>query len=533
MPIGQAAGGPGEEPSSPRPSTLPPTPLSELLVVSGARAAAGPPVEAKTVSGVELRAQHVVDGDLFAALPGARAHGASFIPGALARGAAAILTDEAGLAHVSSDIQVPVLVHDEPRRILGDTAARIYGNPSDKLQLIGITGTSGKTTTAYLIEGGLVAAGLRAGLIGTVETRIEGKPVPSALTTPEAPQLQALLAVMAERGIDSVVMEVSSHALALGRVDGCHFAVGGFTNLSHDHLDFHRDMEDYFDTKARLFVAESRVKCERAVICVDDDWGRRMADCAEGDVVTVSADGHPAQWLARSAHVVSTGVQAFAAERSDGRQYDVTVRLPGRYNVANALLALAILDAAGANTTQAARGLADVQVPGRVERIDRGQPFLAVVDYAHKPGAVEAVLATLRAQARGKIALVIGAGGNRDTGKRQPMGEASARGSDVVIITDDNPRDEDSSAIRAEMLAGARRVPEAERAEIQEIGDRAKAIRVAVEWVAAHGIGDDVVLVAGKGHETGQEIRGVKHPFDDRLILADAIDAALRSEVAE
>lgn len=531
MPEGQ--GRQPDKPSSPRPVTLPPVPLGEIVELSGAGTSGAPTAALTSVSGVELRAQDVVQGDLFAALPGARAHGAAFSATALARGAAAILTDTAGLSHLDTGIEVPVLVHDDPRSVLGEIAARIYGNPSDKLQLIGITGTSGKTTTAYLVEGGLVAAGRRAGLIGTVETRIDGKPIPSALTTPEAPQLQALLAVMAERGIETVVMEVSSHALALGRVDGCRFEIGGFTNLSQDHLDFHKDMEEYFGTKARLFEARSRVRCRNAVVCVDDDWGRRMAQRAAGDVVTVSADGHPAQWLARGAHVTGVGMQEFTAERSDGRHYDVTVRLPGRYNVANALVALALLDIAGVDTGKAAAGLADVQVPGRVERVDRGQPFLAVVDYAHKPGAVEAVLATLRAQTAGRIALVIGAGGNRDTGKRKPMGAASARGSDLLIVTDDNPRDEDPAAIRAEMLEGARSIPEAERAQVREIGDRATAIRTAVDWVVRSGAGDDVVLVAGKGHETGQEIAGVKHPFDDRQVLADAIDAALRSEVAE
>ncbi|WP_374116490.1 UDP-N-acetylmuramoyl-L-alanyl-D-glutamate--2,6-diaminopimelate ligase [Hoyosella sp. YIM 151337] len=533
MPNGSADDRRSDASSSPRPVSLPPVQLEELARLSGARPVEKSALADVAVSGVELRAQHVVPGDLFAALPGTRAHGAAFVSTAIERGAAAVLTDTAGLTHIGPDVSVPVLLHEEPRRVLGEIAAQIYGNPSAKLQLIGITGTSGKTTTAYLIEGGLVATGRRAGLIGTVETRIEGKPIPSALTTPEAPQLQALLAVMAERGIESVVMEVSSHALALGRVDGCRFEIGAFTNLSQDHLDFHQDMEDYFDTKARLFDASSRVRCRNAVVCVDDDWGKRMAARAAGDVVTVSADGHPARWLARKAHVAGVGEQQFCAERVDGHHFDVTVRLPGRYNVANALVALAVLDAAGVDTQRAAAGLAHVQVPGRVERVDCGQDFLAVVDYAHKPGAVEAVLATLRAQASGRIVLVIGAGGNRDAGKRAPMGAAAARGSDVLIVTDDNPRDEDPGVIRAEMLAGVSTVPEAERADVREVGDRAAAIRAAVEWVVAHGEGDDVVVVAGKGHETGQEINGVKHPFDDRLVLAGAIDAALRSEVAE
>ncbi|WP_333473478.1 UDP-N-acetylmuramoyl-L-alanyl-D-glutamate--2,6-diaminopimelate ligase [Lolliginicoccus lacisalsi] len=520
----------GQHARTPRPTTLAPVPLTELAGLAGAtiEGNGAPAPEDVAVTGVELRAQDIRPGDLFAALPGARAHGAAFVDQAVEHGAIAVLTDTSGAELITqAGATVPILLHDAPRSVLGTLAARIYGNPSDQLTLIGITGTSGKTTTAYLVEGGLAAAGHKAGLIGTVETRIAGEPVASALTTPEAPQLQALLAVMAERGISHVVMEVSSHALALGRVDGCRFAVGGFTNLSQDHLDFHKDLDDYFGTKAQLFDGRARPAPARAVICVDDDWGGRMAERAIGEVTTVSAGGQPANWVARAPEVTGVGVQSFVAETASGEQYPVTVLLPGRYNVANALLALALLEAAGVDPAAAARGLQTVQVPGRMERVDRGQPFLAVVDYAHKPGAVEAVLATLRGQARGKIALVLGAGGNRDAGKRGPMGAAAARGSDLLLVTDDNPRDEEPEMIRAEMVAGAQGVPAAERAIIEEISDRRAAIVAAVRWIHAQGVGDDVVVVAGKGHEWGQEVKGVKQPFDDRVVLAEAIDEIL------
>ncbi|GGC70985.1 UDP-N-acetylmuramoyl-L-alanyl-D-glutamate--2,6-diaminopimelate ligase [Hoyosella rhizosphaerae] len=516
-----------DRPRTPRPHSLAPVSLATLATLSDALLHGDP--GGTTVRGVELRAQDILQGDLFAALPGIKAHGASFAADAVARGAVAVLTDHAGLAIIDDVVSkdIPVLVHQNPRSVLGLISAGIYDNPSEKLTLIGITGTSGKTTTAYLVEGGIAAAGYRAGLIGTVETRIDGVPIPSALTTPEAPQLQALLAVMVERGIDYVVMEVSSHALALGRVDACEFAVGGFTNLSQDHLDFHSDLDDYFSTKAQLFDGKVRAPARRAVVCVDDDWGSEMARRAIGDVTTVSADGHAADWIARAPEVTGVGVQRFTAEAADGTQHVVSILLPGRYNVANAILSVALLDAVGIPAASVVEGLAKVQVPGRMERVDRGQQFLAVVDYAHKPGAVEAVLATLRAQTSGKIALVLGAGGNRDAGKRTPMGEAGARGSDYFVITDDNPRDEDPSEIRAELAAGARRVPENERAIIREIADRSEAIGDAVRWVGTHGVGDDVVVVAGKGHESGQEVLGVKQPFDDRIVLASAIDSIL------
>ncbi|MGW5075340.1 UDP-N-acetylmuramoyl-L-alanyl-D-glutamate--2,6-diaminopimelate ligase [Rhodococcus sp. NPDC004095] len=473
-----------------------------------------------TVMGIDLRAQGVQPGDLFAALPGARAHGADFAATALDRGAVAVLTDPAGLERIAPPAApLPVLVHPDPRAVLGIVSAAVYGNPSQRLRIVGITGTSGKTTTSYLVEAGLTAAGRHPGLVGTIETRIDGRRVPSALTTPEAPQLHALFAAMLERGIDTVVMEVSSHALALGRVAGTEFAVGAFTNLSQDHLDFHSDLDDYFAAKARLFDPASTVHAARAVVCVDDEWGAKMATVAGPDTVTVSTTG-AAAWTASGVTTSADGTQSFAVVTPDGQNLTATLRLPGRYNVANALLALAVLHECGVAPADAIRGLAEVDVPGRVQRIDRGQQFLAVVDYAHKPAALEAVIATLRGQSSGRLAVVVGAGGDRDQGKRPLMGGAGARGADLLVITDDNPRSEDPATIRAALLEGARAVPEDRRGEIREIGDRAEAIAAAVEWAGP----GDIVLVAGKGHEIGQEIGGVKYPFDDREVVAEAID---------
>ncbi|WP_322861604.1 UDP-N-acetylmuramoyl-L-alanyl-D-glutamate--2,6-diaminopimelate ligase [Mycobacterium europaeum] len=468
------------------------------------------------VTGVTLRAQDVRPGDLFAALPGATTHGARFAAEAIERGAVAVLTDAAGVTEMGAPgPAVPTLVHPAPRTVLGALAATVYGNPSERVTVVGITGTSGKTTTTYLVESGLRAAGRTAGLIGTIGIRIDGIDVPSALTTPEAPALQAMFAAMAERGVDTVVMEVSSHALALGRVDGTGFAVGGFTNLSRDHLDFHPTMADYFEAKAKLFDPASPLRARRVVVCVDDDAGRAMAARA-GDAITVSAADQPAHWRAMDVIPVGAGGQQFTAVDPAGVRHRVGIRLPGHYNVANCLVALALLDAVGVSPEQAAPGLLATRVPGRMEEIDCGQDFLALVDYAHKPEALRAVLATLRRPGR-RLAVVFGAGGDRDPGKRRQMGEIAAELADLIVVTDDNPRREDPAAIRGEILAGAR----GGSAEVVEIGDRRAAIRHAAAWARS----GDAVLIAGKGHETGQRGATETRPFDDRVELTEALNA--------
>ena len=472
--------------------------------------------ESPRVTGVTLRSQDVQPGDLFAALPGAKSHGAVFAADAVRQGAVAVLTDEAGAEVMAGNAAVPLLVHSAPRSVLGDLAAAVYGRPSEHMRVIGVTGTSGKTTTTYLVEAGLRAAGRVTGLVGSVGIRIDGRDEPSALTTPEAPDLQALFAVMLERGIDTAVMEVSSHALTLGRVDAVHFAVGGFTNLSRDHLDFHPTMEDYLDAKARLFEPQSSTHADISVVCVDDDGGRAIAARAERPV-TVSVAGHQADWRAEDVRTLDGGGQEFVAVDPAGVHHRLRIGLPGHFNVANTLLAAALLDAVGVSPEQAAPGLRTATVPGRLQPIDCGQNFLALVDYAHKPGALRAVLDTLRAQTRGRIAVVVGAGGNRDPGKRAPMGRVAAELADLVVVTDDNPRDEDPADIRAAVVAGAADGP----AAVEEIGDRSAAIDFAVGW-AREG---DVVLVAGKGHEAGQTSHGLTRPFDDRDELARALQA--------
>ena len=468
------------------------------------------------MTGVTHASSQVRPGDLYAALPGNRTHGARYAGQAAAAGATAVLTDPAGLAIIGPGT-LPVLLADSPRAVLGEIADWVYDSPSAALAVLGVTGTAGKTTTCYLLAAGLAAGGHTTGLIGTVQTQVAGMVVSSPLTTPEATDLHATLATMRERGVTAVAMEVSSHALRLGRVGGVRFAVGGFTNLSQDHLDFHADMADYFAAKAKLFDG----RCAREVVNLDDGYGRRLVTPA---TVTVSAAGDQSAswWVSES---VSESARGLASEAGGGSRFvvhgpgglllPVALRLPGSYNVANALLALAMLAEVGVDPAAAAAAMAEVQVPGRMERVDAGQPFLAVVDYAHKPAAVAMALAALRPLTKGRLIVVLGCGGDRDRIKRPLMGAAAAA-ADLLLITDDNPRSEDPAAIRAAMAEGARTVP---GAVWWEIGDRGTAIAEAVRQAGP----GDTVLVAGKGHEQGQEIAGIVHPFDDRVVLRAAI----------
>ncbi|GAB2955247.1 UDP-N-acetylmuramoyl-L-alanyl-D-glutamate--2,6-diaminopimelate ligase [Streptomyces heilongjiangensis] len=501
-------------PGPPRPAQVSATPLAEL---AGHLGAARPETgEAATgVTGITHDSRAVRPGDLYAALPGARLHGADFVNQAAGLGAAAVLTDPTG-AERAAATGLPVLVVDDPRGRMGELAATIYGRPGRDLLQIGITGTSGKTTTAYLVEGGLRAV-RSTGLIGTVEMRIGDERIKSERTTPEATDLQALFAVMRERGVDAVVMEVSSHALVLGRVDGCVFDVAVFNNLSPEHMEFHSDMEDYFQAKARLFTPE---RSRLGVVNLDDEYGRRLTKEASVPVVTFSAEGHPdADWRAVDVEVGPMDSTFTVLGPKDER---ITARspLPGPFNVANTLAAIVALAVAGIDPQTAADGVAAVPgVPGRLERVDAGQPYLAVVDYAHKTDAVESVLKALRKVTEGRLHVVLGCGGDRDRTKRAPMGAAIARFSDTAVLTSDNPRSEDPLAILATMLQGAASVPAHERGEVLLFEDRAAAIAAAV----ARARPGDTVLVAGKGHEQGQDIAGVVRPFDDRQVLRAAI----------
>jgi UDP-N-acetylmuramoyl-L-alanyl-D-glutamate--2,6-diaminopimelate ligase len=533
-----------------------------------------------TVEAITLDSRRAEAEYLFAAVPGTRSHGATF---AAATSAKAVLTDPAGVEILHGEsaegsFDRPIIVVDDIRAVLGEISAEIYGHPTKKLTIFGVTGTSGKTTTTYLLETGLLAAGYSTGLIGTTGTRINRKPVETQLTTPEAPTLQDLFARMVAENVTHVVMEVSSHALELGRVQGVNFAVGGFTNLSQDHLDFHPTMEEYFAAKSKLFLGEEAAR--NAVVCINDEWGERLADLVDEEnrpltvVSTTGAIAHtgeeggvaqadamlrertrellvPGTVVAWQQAVQATGEQQVALEINPPenseiiqaqvpRSFDFELPLPGDFNIANAGLAVGMASAAGIDLDTFIAALTQVAVPGRMQRIDEGQDFVAVVDYAHKPAAIEAVLDTLRSQldsasvpsregngagrnGAGRIGVVVGAGGDRDSSKRGLMGAAAANRADFVVVTDDNPRTEDPAPIRQAVMAGA--IEAAEKAgrdvEIREIASRAEAIDEVVNWATS----GDAVIVVGKGHEVGQLIGETMHHFDDREELARALQS--------
>ena len=512
-----------------RPARQQPKPLSALGSLLGVRldpntsvGSSFSPNDLGCVTGVTLDSRVVAPGDLYVALPGTKVHGAAFCADAVAAGAVAVLTDPDGRAR-AAQTGVPVFVLADPRGKLGEVSCWVYGNPSSRLLLIGVTGTSGKTTSTYLLESGLRAAGHQTGLIGGVETRIGRDRLPSSLTTPEAPDLQALFAVMAERAVTAAAMEVSSHSLALGRVGGTSFDVAVFTNLSQDHLDFHPDLEDYFRAKASLFMPPVL-----GVINIDDKYGRRLASSAPVPITTFSALGRDeADWRAVDVRSGADG-STFRVIGPGGVEADVSVGLAGVFNVANALGAVVALVESGVGLEDAVAGIAACPgVPGRLERVPApGLDVTAFVDYSHKPGAVEAVLCSLRPVTRGNLIIVLGCGGDRDRAKRPMMGAAAASLADVAILTSDNPRSEDPVAILAAMLDGVLSVPQDDRARVIVEPDRAAAIAQAV-GLAAPG---DVIVVAGKGHETGQYVAGAVLPFDDREVTAAALERLAKAE---
>ncbi|HEY3463419.1 MAG TPA: UDP-N-acetylmuramoyl-L-alanyl-D-glutamate--2,6-diaminopimelate ligase [Gaiellaceae bacterium] len=426
-------------------------------------------------------ARAVTDGSVFFAVRGERADGHDFAAEAVARGAVALVV-ERGL-----DLRVPQLVVRDSRAAMAPTADVFFGEPSRELEVVGVTGTSGKTTTSHLLFAILAAAGRRPGLLGTVEARVGGERRGVVRTTPEAIDLQRLFREMLDAGDRSCAMEASSHASVLHRLDHVRFAVLVFTNLSRDHLDFHGDMKSYFEAKRRLFLVEPRPV---AVVNVGDEYGRRLAQELP-DAITFSGDD---------------------AGALDG----IELRLQGRFNVENALGALNAARAVGIDDGSIRRGLESVRVvPGRFESVDAGQPFYVIVDYAHKPDALEKVLRAARELAGEKrVICVVGAGGDRDRGKRAVMGRLASGLADLAIVTSDNPRSEDPEAIAAEIVSGA-------NGEVEVELDRAAAIRRAV-GLAAPG---DVVLIVGKGAEQGQEFADRTVPFDDRAAAREALEA--------
>lgn len=501
-----------------RPSAVTPVSLRDVAAHLGVvdQLTPGHRVE---VTGVAQSSRHVRPGDLYVARSGGATHGARYLTDAEAAGACAWLTDRQG-ASMAAGSSLPMLVVDDPRRRLGSTAAMVYGHPTEALTVIGVTGTQGKTTTTQLVEAGLAGAGRRTAVIGTMGTRIAGRAVASSLTTPEAPDLQALFAVMREEDIEVCAMEVSSHALVSGRVDGVVFDLAAFTNFGRDHLDFHGSVEEYFAAKASLFTP---ARAARGLVNSEDREVARLLDGAEIPLTTYATSGGDAEWTGSEITTTHKG-SSFVLSGPRETRVDATIALAGTFNVSNAVCALACIGEIGGDVAAAAEGISALAgVPGRMEPVECGQSFAVIVDYAHKPDALAATLLALREVTTGRLLLVIGAGGDRDQGKRPLMGEVAAQNADVVVVTDDNPRTEEPSAIRDQLMAGA--VGAATDAELHEIADREAAITFALNQARRA----DTVLIAGKGHETGQEIGGAMHPFDDRTVAAAVLERGAKA----
>ena len=492
--------------------------LGELLRASGV------PAEMRGDAAVEIGdlaydSRRVGPGTLFFCFPGEKTDGHDFAPGAVEAGASALVVER------PLDLDVPQAQVEDARAAMAPIAAAFNGDPTSELGVVGITGTNGKTTTAFLVRHLLESAGHHCGLLGTVQQVVGGQVEEVVRTTPEAIDLQRTFDRMLSSGDEFCAMEVSSHALVLHRADAIHFAAKVFTNLSQDHLDFHADMEDYFEAKRLLFSSESGtpiVELEGgvSVVNLDDPYGRRLAadlsEGPEGDCVTYSAGGGDADLSARDVGFDASGSR-FTCVTPEG-ELEVRIPLPGDFNVANALAALGVARAVGLDLSRAAAALATAgQVPGRFESIEEGQPFAVVVDYAHTPDSLENVLRAARRLADARLISVFGCGGDRDREKRPLMGRAGAELSDVAVVTSDNPRSEDPTAIIEQIEAG---IDDDAPAEIVVEQDRRTAIGLALGR-AERG---DVVVIAGKGHEQGQEFEnGRKIPFDDRDVARDEL----------
>jgi len=477
------------------------------------------------ITGLTDDSRQVEPGCLFVAVKGERVDGHRFVPQALAAGASALVTQqpwaEVGGPLSGTAPPVPMARVADSRQALGVLAGRFYHDPSSRLTMIGVTGTNGKTTITYLCKAILESVGRNVGVIGTVAYQIGSEQLAASHTTPGAVELQSLLARMVQTGLDSVVMEVSSHALALDRTSGCEFDVAIFTNLTQDHLDFHADMEDYFNAKLRLFSglspAGKKSGPKRAIVNVDDPRGHHVSGVSRVPVWTYSID--QASDLRAEDVRLSLAGTTFTAVTPAGR-FPVESRLVGAHNVYNMLAAIGAGLHEGLTTEQIARGIRQVaNVPGRFERVEAGQAFTVVVDYAHTEDALDRLLTAAQTLKTGRIITVFGCGGNRDRGKRPKMGRVAALQSDLVFLTSDNPRSEDPLAILAEVEAGVREVQKPAPFHYEVIADRRQAIEAALR-AARRG---DIVLIAGKGHEDYQIVGTGRLHFDDREVAQEAI----------
>ncbi|NLT95195.1 MAG: UDP-N-acetylmuramoyl-L-alanyl-D-glutamate--2,6-diaminopimelate ligase [Clostridia bacterium] len=463
------------------------------------------------VKGIKYDSRQVKQGDLFVAIKGFKTDGHKFIKNALENGASAFIIED---KNYCSD-EYPWVLVENSRIALADLSAVFFDHPSAKFLLIGVTGTNGKTTTTNLIAKIFEDQGHKVGLVGTIHNRIGQKILPVERTTPEASDLQELFAQMAAEGVSCVVMEVSSHALDLARVKGCQFDIAVFTNLTQDHLDYHQSMEEYFKAKAKLFTGLGRENSKNyrkvAVINGDDTWGQKLLSEITAEKISYGTE-NDVNFKAENIIITSTGVSYRVNDN------DITLQLTGKFNVYNSLAALAVAYSQGIPLEQAIKSLENVSgIPGRFQLIEGTQDFAVIVDYAHTPDSLINILTTAREFAQGRSITVFGCGGDRDRTKRPLMGKAAAQYSDFTIITSDNPRTEDPEKIIEDILPGVKEIVGPEKYQV--ITDRKEAIKEALKMAKK----DDIILIAGKGHETYQEINGVKYPFDDKKIAEELL----------
>lgn len=461
----------------------------------------------REITGICSDSRRVGQGSLFVAIPGFQSDGHQYIRQAMEQGACAVVAQHAPDCPVPEG--VTLILVDDARRALAQLAAEWYDHPERQLRLVGVTGTNGKTTTTWLIRHILEQRGHKCGLIGTNGSIVDGPLRPAERTTPEAPELYGLLREMADAGCEYAAMEVSSHSLVLERVHGLHFAAAAFTNLTQDHLDFHKDMEHYFQAKALLFQ-----RCDTAVLNLDDDWGLRLAERVSCPRLTYSAKRLEADLIAKNIRLLPDQVQAVLVRDNDIAR--MRLNIPGMFSVYNGLTAIGCCLALGLTLEESAQALQSAQgICGRAEIVPTGRDFTVMIDYSHTPDSMENILRTVRGYARGRVVGLFGAGGDRDHAKRPIMGRIAGELCDLCVVTSDNPRSEEPEAIIRDILQGM-----SQKYKYKVIPDR----REAIAWCIKNARKDDIIVLMGKGQETYQEIRGVKHHLDEREEVRRALE---------
>jgi UDP-N-acetylmuramoyl-L-alanyl-D-glutamate--2,6-diaminopimelate ligase len=462
------------------------------------------------ITGIAINSNQVTKGNLFIALPGMKSHGSNFLQQAIDNGATAVLTD------LKIQCPIPIFFHPRPREIVGLIAAWFFDIPFNHLLAVGITGTNGKTTTADLIKQLWDFSGIESGLIGTLGVKIKQSISTGVRTTPEATELQNIASYMVDTGVKNLVMEVSSHALDQYRIRGAKFKVVGFSNLTQDHLDYHKNMDNYFSTKAKLFTKEY---ADLGVINIDDAYGKKLYDLIKIPKLAVSKMDHGSDWSYSDIVTTEDGYKV-EIKSLKGNKISGITNLRGEFNLDNLLLATAISSITGVSDSEICNSLINLRsVAGRFEPVTVGQNFSAYIDYAHTPDAVTRVLKTARSITKGRVIAVLGCGGDRDFKKRPLMGNALHSGSDLPIFTSDNPRSEPASKILQEMMADL---------DLNDKGITIENRGEAIEFACQSAEESDCVLILGKGHEVGQEINGVVHPFDDRQVLIKSIQKVMQ-----